>query len=266
MKPCPVFLSSVFIKTVTSPSPRPVFDSYALPLPRRREGSAHAVSFVVHVTIALLVLWRGAVLFETGGGGGTGPRGGGGGGGRPAVSWVALPMPAAAQQEPSRPTPPPPPAVTVPTVAAPITVPVKLDVPPPALTLRSNAVGTGAGTTGGPGEGPGSGGGTGTGTGTGTGPDAGPSSGGAANDIFGPTPLLVPTIPAGAPPDDKVKHEVRFWIRADGRVTRIEVSPPIKDGGYRRVFMDAMRDFRFGPAKTHDGRPIDYVYTIMVKP
>ena len=266
VKPSPVFRSSVFITTVTAPSPRPRFDSYALPLERRREGSATAVSAVAHITIALLVLWRGAVLFETGGGGGTGPRGGGGGGGRPAVSWVALPMPAAAQQEPAQPTPPPPPAVTVPTVATPVTEPVKLDVPPPTLTLRADAAGTGAGTTGGPGQGPGSGGGTGTGAGTGAGPDTGPGSGGAANDIFGPTPLLVPTVPSGAPPDDKRKHEVRFWIRADGTVTRVEVNPPIRDSGYRRRFMEAMQGFRFGPAKTREGRPIDYIYSIVVYP
>ena len=76
----------------------------------------------------------------------------------------------------------------------------------------------------------------------------------------------MPNVPAGAPPADKIKHEVRFWIRADGHVTRIDVSPPIKDGGYRRVFMETMRNFRFGPAKTHEGRPIDYVYSIVVYP
>src|SRR5262249_50658789 len=155
------------------------------------------------------------------------------------------------------------------TVAAPLTDPVKMDVPPPApmlVTIAPAVVGTGDGTTGGPGQGPGSGGGSGTGTGTGTGSDAGPGSGGSASDIFGPTPLLVPTVPAGAPSEDKRKHEVLFWIRADGRVTRIEVSPPIRDSGYRRVFMDTMREFRFAPAKTRDGRPIDYVYSIVVVP
>lgn len=252
--------------TVTSPSSRPPFDSYALPLPRRREGSAAAVSLIAHVAIAVLVLWRGAVLFESGGGGGQGPRGGGGGGGRPAMSWVALPMPAAAQQETARPTPPPP-AVTVPTVATPLTEPVKLDLPSRTLAIvPPAAVGTGDGTTGGPGEGPGAGGGVGTGTGTGKGSDTGPGSGGDVGDIFGPTPLLVPTIPVGAPPQDKIKHEVRFWIRSDGHVTQIEVNPPIKDSGYRRVFMDTMRSFRFGPAKSRDGRPIDYVYSIAVYP
>ncbi len=246
------------------PTSRPVFDSYALPRPQRREGPAAALSLVVHVAIALLVLWRGAALFEGGGGGGAGPRGGGGGAGRPAVSWFALPTPSSPQAEAL----PPAPAVTVPTVA-PVTARVKIDRPAPTLVLMTPpaaVVGTGDGTTGGTGQGPGSAGGTGTGSGTGTGADAGPGSGGGASDIFGPTPLLVPNVPAGAPPEEKKKHEVRFWIRADGRVTRIEVSPPIRDPGYRRLFMDTMWNFVFSPAKTRDGRPIDYQYSIVVYP
>jgi len=248
--------------------PRPVFDKYALPRPRRREGTAAALSFVVHVTIAVLVLWRGAALFANSGGGGSGPRGGGGGG-RPAVSWFALPVPAPPARAENV---PPADAVTVPTVA-PVTEAAKIDIPAPTLVVTlppppppTAVVGTSDGTTGGPGQGPGSSGGTGTGSGTGTGADAGPGSGGGASDIFGPTPLLMPTVPAGAPPEEKRKHEVRFWIRADGRVTRIEVTPPIRDSGYRRAFMEAMWNFVFAPAKTRDGRPIDYVYSIVVIP
>ncbi len=247
------------------PTSRPLFDSYALPLPQRREGPAAALSFLAHVAIAILVLWRGAALFEGGGGGGTGPRGGGGGGGRPAVSWFALPTPSSARAEAA----PQAAAVTVPTVAPPppVTEPVKLELPPPTFSITPPAaVGTGDGTTGAPGQGPGTGGGTGTGAGTGKGADAGPGSGGGASDIFGPTPLLMPTIPAGAPSGEKGKHEVRFWIRADGRVTKIQVSPPIRDSGYRRVFMETMWGFVFSPAKTRDGRPIDYEYSIVVYP
>ena len=248
----------------SSPAPRPVFDRYALPLPRRREGPAAALSFIVHVTIAILVLWRGAALFENGGGGGSGPRGGGGGGGRPAVSYFALPSPLAAQAQETRPAP----AVTVPTVAPPVAEPVKLDVPPPTIALTPPAaVGTGDGTTGGPGQGPGSGGGTGTGTGTGTGADAGPGSGGSASDIFAATVTWAPMPPNGAPPDVHGKrHEVRFWVTADGLVTRIEVTPPIKDGGYRREFMERMRGYLFRPATTRDGRRVDYVATVTVYP
>jgi len=144
---------------------------------------------------------------------------------------------------------------------------VKLELPPPTVSITPPAaVGTGDGTTSGPGQGPGSGGGTGTGTGTGAGADAGPGSGGDASDIIGAKPRLVINTPQGAPPEAKGGHEVRFWVLADGRVTRIEVTPPIKDGGYRRAFMEAMRGFLFDPAKTRDGRPVNFVYTLTVYP
>ena len=247
------------------PTSRPLFDSYALPLPQRREGLAAALSFLAHVAIAILVLWRGAALFEGGGGGGTGPRGGGGGGGRPAVSWFALPTPSSARAEPALQAP----AVTVPTVAPPppIAEPVKLELPPPTVSITPPAaVGTGDGTTGGPGRGPGTGGGTGTGTGTGTGADAGPGSGGSASDIIAPTPVWAIIPPSGAPPETHGKrHEVRFWVTAEGTVTRVEVTPPIKDGGYRRDFLEKMKGYLFKPA-TRDGRRVDYVATVTVYP
>ena len=244
---------------------RPVFDSYALPLPRRREGPAAALSFLAHVTIAVLVLWRGATLFESGGGGGTGPRGGGGGGGRPAVSWFTLPSVSTPQAHDV----PPAPAVSVPTLAVPVVEPVKLDVPPPA-TVAINppaAIGTGEGTTGGPGQGPGSGGGTGAGTGTGAGVDSGSGSGGGKGDIFPASPRWTIFPPPGAPREARGRrHEVRFWVTADGRVTRVEVTPPIKDRGYAREFTERMMGYLFNPATTRDGRHVDFIASVTVIP
>lgn len=235
---------------------RPIFDSYALPLPQRREGPATALSFLAHVAIAILVLWRGAALFESGGGGGTGPRGGGGGGGRPAVSWFALPT----TSSPQLTTTPQTQAVTVPTVATPVTEPVKIDLPPPTVAITPPvAVGTGDGTAGGPGKGPGTGGGTGTGTGTGTGSDAGPGSGGKASDIFAATPKWVLNPPDGMPHG---RYEVRFWVTTEGRVTRVEITPPMKDAGYRREFTRQLMGYLFNPARTRDGRYVDFVATI----
>ena len=246
------------------PTSRPVFDSYALPLPQRREGPAAALSFLVHVAIAVLVLWRGAALFEGGGGGGSGPRGGGGGGGRPAVSWLALPNPPASRAEAVVPLQVP--TVTVP-AAAPLVEPVKLDLPPPTVAITPPAaVGTGDGTTGGPGQGPGSGGGTGTGTGTGTGSDAGPGSGGNASDIFAATPRWAIMAPPGAPREARGRHEVRFWVTADGRVVKIEVTPPIKDSGYRREFTERMMGYLFNPATTRDGRHVESIASLVVYP
>ncbi|HEX9218531.1 MAG TPA: hypothetical protein VF864_16280 [Gemmatimonadales bacterium] len=245
---------------------RPAFNAYALPLPRRRQGPAAALSLAVHLAIAILALWRGAELFEGGGGGGSGPRGGGGGGGRPALTWFALPTPSA----PTAHELPPAPAVTVPTMAAPITEPVKLDVPPPVVAITPRppaAVGTGEGTAGGPGEGPGTGGGKGTGTGPGVGADSGSGSGGAASDIFAATPLWAISPPPGAPREAHGKrHEVRFWVTAEGRVTRVEVTPPIKDSGYRREFTERMMGYLFKPATTRDGRHVDYIASVTVYP
>src|SRR5438552_50707 len=225
---------------------RPLFDSYSLPVQRRRQGPAAALSFAAHLAIAILVLWRGAELFEGGGGGGTGPRGGGGGG-RPAVSWFALPTPSSPVAEAI----PPAPAVTVPTVAAPVTEPVKLELPPPAPTgavappppHSTAAVGPGVGA------------------------DSGSGSGGAASDIFAATPLWAISPPPGAPRDAHGKrHEVRFWVTAEGRVTRVEVTPPIKDSGYRREFTERMMGYLFKPATTRDGRHVDYIASVTVYP
>lgn len=245
---------------------RPPFDAYSLPLPRRREGPAAALSFLAHVTIAVLVLWRGAAMFAGGGGGGSGPRGGGGGGGRPAVSWFALPAPTAAQAQE---VPPAPPAVTVPTIAVPTPEPVKIEMPTPdvAVAAPAAAVGTGAGTTGGAGQGPGTGGGQGTGTGTGIGSDSGVGSGGDARDIFPASPRWTIFPPPGAPREARGRrHEVRFWVTAEGRVTRVEVTPPIKDAGYRRDFTERMMGYLFNPATTRDGRHVDYVASVTVIP
>lgn len=240
-------------------SPRPPFTAYSLPLPRRREGPAAALSFLAHLTIAVLVLWRGAAMFAGGGGGGSGPRGGGGGGGRPAVSWFALPAPTAARAQEVPPVPPQP-AVTVPTVAVPAPEPVKIDLPTPEVAVAAAAaVGTGAGTTGGPGQGPGTGGGQGTGTGTGIGSDSGPGSGGDARDIIPAAPKWAIIPPDGMP---RGRHEVRFWVTAAGVVTRVEVTPPIKDADYRREFTKRMMGYVFNPATTRDGRHVDFVATV----
>lgn len=260
---------------MTPSSTRSGFNSFALPLARRRGGSAAALSAVVHAAVALLVLWRGALWFESGVGDGA-LRSGGKGPDRPAISWVALPAITSLQAE----TPATQPRVTVPTVIPPRIERVSLASPPrvmltmlPTLTApvsTEEVLSTGPTSTSVSGSGPDSAGGRETRRGPG-GAATGPGSGGTASDIFagdifGPTPLLVPISPAGAPPGDKRTHDVQFWIRADGRVTRIAVNPPIRDSGYRRRFMEVMSNLVFGPVKTRDGRSIDYVYSIVVNP
>jgi hypothetical protein len=247
----------VYLLSVPTDS-RPVFDSYELPLPRRREGRAAALSFVAHLTIAILVLWRGAALFEAGGGGGTGPRGGGGGGGRPAISWFTLPS----VSTPAQHDLPPAPAVTVPTAAVPAPEPIKLDVPPPAFVITPPAaVGTGAGTAGGAGQGPGTGGGQGTGSGAGIGADTGPGTGGDANvirsaDVIG---MIIP------PDCARGIISARFWVSASGAVSRVDVDPLPKNSDCRDELLTKLKAYKFRPARMPDGVPVASVYQIQLR-
>ena len=227
-------------------------------------GSAVALSVLMHVAIAILMLWRGMVWFERSGGDGD----------RPAVSWVALAPIASAQAEP---LPTPPTRVTAPTLPPPRIERVNLALQPRVVATvlpiplpaslpgpLPDPVGIDVGGSGGPGQGPSCGGASEVGASPGV--DAGPGADDSARDILGPTPLPVPSTPAEARPDDQRTHDVQFWIRADGRVTRIAVNPPIRDSNYRRQFRATVRTFVFGKVKTPDGRPINYVYKCVVYP
>jgi len=55
-------------------------------------------------------------------------------------------------------------------------------------------------------------------------------------------------------------------VTAEGRVTRVEVTPPIRDSGYRREFTERMMGYLFNPATTRDGRHVDYVASVTVIP
>jgi hypothetical protein len=78
---------------------------------------------------------------------------------------------------------------------------------------------------------------------------------------------MIPAAPKWAiiPPDGmpRGRHEVRFWVNADGLVTRVEITPPIKDADYRREFTKRMMGYLFNPATTRDGRHIDFVATVI---
>jgi hypothetical protein len=210
----------------------------------------------VHLALAALVLWRGAELLGPGAGG-AGPRGGGGGtGGERAVTWFNLPPPST----PRMLDVPAAPVIVVPTVVLPD--PVKLDVTPVSLTpdptpaqpepvVATSQTGTG-------GQGPGTGGGQGTGTGPGTGAAAGPGSGGEGGYIF-PAVAKGVILPAECA---RGEFQVRFWVEANGRVSRVDVVPPPKDAGCRREMMERMRAYQFRPATTRDGQPVASIFQI----
>ena len=71
--------------------------------------------------------------------------------------------------------------------------------------------------------------------------------------------------PADYPKDMRGRQvEVTFYVTADGRVERIAVAPEIRDGGFARRFADAMRDYRFRPARSPAGAAVPGTTTVTV--
>lgn len=234
---------------------------FRLPRPRRRPGGIVA-SVVLHALI-LLSLVRFGVDWLSGSGDSSGPRGGGGGGAGASARYVELPaLPA---PPPAQVTAPAPPVAAVEVLDP---VPVESEtavpdvplVPPPALpTTTVSTAGTGSG--GGPGQGPGTGGGAGAGTGGGVGADSGPGRGGGGDYIIPPYARTV-LLPADCA---RGRFTVRFWVEADGSVSRVLVEPPPKGGGCRREMQDKMLGYQFLPARNRDGRAVAYVYQVQLQ-
>jgi TonB family protein len=59
-------------------------------------------------------------------------------------------------------------------------------------------------------------------------------------------------------------YRIRFSVAADGRVTRVEVDPPIVDEAYRREFLKRMLAYQFVPEK-RDGRNVASVVTVTIQ-
>jgi TonB family protein len=58
--------------------------------------------------------------------------------------------------------------------------------------------------------------------------------------------------------------DVTFFVAADGRVERIAIDPEIRDGGFARKFEEAMRNYRFRPARSPEGLPVPGTTTVTV--
>lgn len=243
--------------------PRRTPPAVGLPRARGRTGAGAVASLLFHGLLVALVFWRGAE-FLAGGGKGPGPRGGGGGGG--AMRFFVL----AASSAPKA-TDISAAAATVHVTSVPLPDPStlalpKLDAPQPLVTPAAPA-GTTNGTGANTGSGPGSGGGQGSGTGPGVGTDSGPGRGGGDGYTMVASPRWSLLPPGGAP---KSVHghplSVRFWLTADGTVTRVEVDPPIRDAAYAKEFMEKMRGYTFFPFTTHDGQRVAGVATVTIVP
>jgi hypothetical protein len=134
-----------------------------------------------------------------------------------------------------------------------------LDLPRPTLPLPVLPV---SGGTGGA-EGARAGGGPATGTGGGTGPGTGDEGGyilhAAPRTAILPPLAQVPGSVAGR------TLRVSFWVAADGRVTRVQVDPPIADAAYNREFQRRMLAYLFYPAHTRGGRTLADVVTVPLR-
>ena len=96
------------------------------------------------------------------------------------------------------------------------------------------------------GSGGGSGGGSGAASGPGTGPGSGPGIGWRRTGRFRAASRSGPTAPSfsrSRPRSFEAQTlRVTFYVRADGRVARVETDPKIDDGDFARKFTEARRD------------------------
>jgi hypothetical protein len=136
-----------------------------------------------------------------------------------------------------------------------------LELPQATLPAPTAALGGGGGTAGG------GGGGQGTGLGAASGVGVGPGTGDEAGYIFPAAPRRANVPSLGKVPGSVAGHTYRvtFWVSAEGRVTRVEVDPPIADAEYGREFQQRMMAYQFYPAHTRDGRSVANVVTIPIR-
>ncbi len=109
--------------------------------------------------------------------------------------------------------------------------------------------------------------GRGTGPGTAVGVGVGPGTGDEAGYIFPASPRTAILPPLARVPGSVAgrTYHVKFWVSAEGRVTRVDVVPPIADAAYGREFQQRMMAYQFYPAHTRDGRSVANVVTIPIR-
>jgi hypothetical protein len=111
------------------------------------------------------------------------------------------------------------------------------------------------------------GGGRGTALGAAAGAGMGSGTGDEASYIFPASPRTAILPPLARVPGSVAgrTYRVRFWVSVDGRVTRVDVEPPMADAAYGREFQQRMMAYQFYPAHTRDGRNVTYVVTVPLR-
>jgi len=141
---------------------------------------------------------------------------------------------------------------------------IAIELPPvdlPRATLPLPVVPVSGGTGGA--EGARAGGGPASGAGAG----AGPGTGDEGGYILHAAPRTAILPPLAQVPGSVAGRTLRvsFWVAADGRVTRVEVDPPIADAAYNREFERRMMAYQFYPAHTRGGRTLADVVTVPLR-
>jgi len=246
------------------------YPTVRLPRSDRRFGAGPALvalGYVLVILGAVLGVTRGEFAL---GPGGPGTGGGGGGGGGTETRYVSLPpmradASVARRAEVTADAPlPEQVSVTTPEDAVIPSDPLSMQQEIARLEalrqLRAAAsietLGPGSGTGAGPGVGSGSGGGVGSGQGTGVGSGVGPGFGGG-EAVIAPEPRAI-VYPFEQPPASIRGRQftIRFWVDAQGRVTKVEIQPEIADRAFRAKLMERMYSWTFYPALTAEGRNV----------
>lgn len=205
--------------------------------------------------------------------GAAGSLGGGGGGGGGVIHYVQLPPAPAAALRPRREdatTEPQPAELALPKPELEVPLPkapeLELPPPPPRAIANVETLGSGVGTRSDAGSGSGSGGGSGTGKGTGVGSSSGPGVG-DHRYVLAPEPRSVLYPFEEAPKSIRGRQFiVRFWVDARGRVTRVEVEPPIEDESFLRTLLRRMYQWTFYAARMADGTAVEGELVITYRP
>jgi len=134
-------------------------------------------------------------------------------------------------------------------------------LPQATLPVATAALGGGGGNAGGGAAG------RATGPGAAAGVGMGPGTGDEAGYIFPASPRTAILPPLARVPGSVAgrTYRVKFWVSLEGRVTRVDVEPPIADAAYGREFQQRMMAYQFYPAHTRDGRSVANVVTIPIR-
>jgi hypothetical protein len=210
------------------------------------------LAVVVHAMIIGALVIRGRDILGRGQGGSRAP-------GATRVNFFAIPAGAPAAVEMAL-----PPRLTLSDLSALRRIHVELpplELPQATVPVPTAALSGGGGTAGG------GAGGRGTGPGAAAGAGVGSGTGDEAGYIFPAAPRRANVPSLGKVPGSVAGHtyRVKFWVSAEGRVTRVEVDPPIADAAYGREFQQRMMAYQFYPAHTRDGRSVANVVTIPIR-